>query len=292
MAQSEPALTLRQAFVAATRVLRKAGTKTPELDARLLLCHAAGLTHEDFVARGGEVLPPETARRLQSHIERRAACEPVSRITGLREFYGRSFAVDGSVLDPRPDTETLIEAALDVVEARRGGKAPLRLIDLGTGSGCILLTLLAELPDARGLGTDVSAAALRVARANAGRFGVADRVSFAVSDWLDAVSGKFDLVLSNPPYIARSEIGVLALEVAGHDPRCALDGGEDGLDAYRRIAREARRVLTPDGHILLEIGAAQAEAVASLLVENGFPAEKISRRRDLAGRPRVIVAGV
>ncbi|WP_414675663.1 peptide chain release factor N(5)-glutamine methyltransferase [Methyloceanibacter sp.] len=282
--------TLREAFVSAADQLREAGIEAPELDARLLLCHAAGLAHEDFVARAGEVLPPRAFDRLQAHIERRAAREPVSRITGVREFYGRHFLIEGSVLDPRPDTETVVEAALDLIETRRGRGASLRLIDLGTGSGCILLTLLAELPNARGLGTDLSRDALRVAHANAERLGVADRASFTVSDWLDAVSGEFDLVLSNPPYIARGEIGGLAAEVARYDPHIALDGGGDGLDAYRRIASGAAKVLAPGGHILLEIGATQADAVTSLLCQGGFLAEKINHRRDLAGRPRVIVA--
>lgn len=283
---------IRDAFVETVAALREAGNETPELDARLLVCHAAGLTHEAFVARAGEGLPPGAAARLRAFLARRAGGEPVSRITGLREFYGRGFAIDATVLDPRPDTETLIEAALDVVASKGAREAPLRLIDLGTGSGCILLTLLAELPNARGLGTDASEDALCVARANAERLGLAGRARFAVSDWLDAVSGEFDLVLSNPPYIASADIGALAPEVARHDPRRALDGGEDGLDAYRRIAREALRVLAPQGHILLEIGAAQAEPVAKLLAESGFPAKKIGLRADLAGRQRVLVAGV
>lgn len=287
----QPSRSIRHAFVEAVAALRKAGAETPELDARLLVCHAAGLTHEAFVARAGEGLPPEAAARLRASLARRAGGEPVSRITGTREFYGRSFAVDERVLDPRPDTEILIEAALDLIDRGAGRKAPLRIVDLGTGSGCILITLLAELPNARGLGTDISADALRAAEANAARLGVAERASFAHSDWLEAVSGQFDLIVCNPPYIASGEIDGLAPEVARHDPRLALDGGEDGLDAYRQIARDAAKVLAPGGRILLEIGATQAEAVTGLLGESGLHAGKIGVRRDLAGRPRVLVAG-
>lgn len=268
-------------------MLRAAGIETPQLGARLLLCHAAGLTHEGFVARAHDALAPELAARFRVALDRRVRREPVSRITSTREFYGRSFRVDANVLDPRPDTETLIEAALDLIEktGRRG--EPLRLLDLGTGTGCILLTLLAELPGARGLGTDLSFEALRVAEANAQQLGVADRASFLVSDWCEAISGKFDLILSNPPYIASGEIGALAPEVALHDPHLALDGGPDGLEAYRRIAAGAARLLAPKGRILVEIGASQATAVAGLLRDGEFLVEKDGLRLDLAGRPRV-----
>jgi release factor glutamine methyltransferase len=279
-------------FITAVSALREARVETPELDARLLLCHAAGLSHEGFVARAGDTLAPDAAERLDAAVARRLAHEPVSRITGTREFYGRSFIVDDSVLDPRPDTETLIEAALDLVEKRDKRDEPLRLLDLGTGTGCILLTLLAELPQARGLGTDLAHEALRVAEANAQRLGLADRGSFLVSDWCEAISGEFDLILSNPPYIASGEIAGLAPEVALHDPKIALDGGPDGLAAYRRIAADAGRLLAARGQILVEIGACQGQAVADVLGEAGFLVEKNGLRHDLAGRPRVVVARV
>jgi release factor glutamine methyltransferase len=283
---------VQQAFIEATAVLRMAGIETAELDARLLVCHAAGLTHEGFVAQAREALTPDVAMRLDGLVERRATREPISRITGTREFYGRSFLVDTGTLDPRADTETLIEAALGLL-ARAGKRdQPLRLLDLGTGTGCILLTLLAELPQATGVGTDLSLAALRLAETNAERLGVATRASFLVSDWLDAVSGEFDLIVSNPPYIATAEIEGLAPEVARHDPLLALDGGPDGLEAYRRIAAGARQLLEPKGQILVEIGAAQGPGVAGLLREEGFLVEKGSPRLDLAGRPRVVVATI
>ena len=281
---------VRQAFFETASVLREAGIETPELDARLLLCHAAALTHESFVARAGEALQPEAAIRLEALVRRRASREPISRITGTREFYGRSFLVDESALDPRPDTETLIEVALALIEKTGRREEPLRLLDLGTGTGCILVTLLAELAKARGLGTDLSPAALRLAEANARRLGVAGRASFLASDWLDAIHGEFDLIVSNPPYIASGEIERLAPEVAHHDPYLALDGGPDGLKAYRRIAAGAARLVAPKGAILVEIGASQAPAVAGLLRDGGFLVENDGLSFDLGGRPRVVVA--
>jgi release factor glutamine methyltransferase len=284
--------TLAQAFAATASRLRQAGIETPELDARVLLCHAAGLTHETYIARAREALPADAAPRLQHAIARRLAREPAARITGTREFYGRSFILGKDTLDPRPDTETLIEAALDIVRERCWQEKPLKLLDLGTGTGCILVTLLAELPGAVGLGTDLSPGALAIAAANARAHGVGPRASFAAADWLDAVSGKFDLILSNPPYLAASEIGGLAKEVAFHDPHLALDGGRDGLEAYRRIAMRARDILTKDGRLLVEIGPGQGDDVAAIFARAGLTPKRGEGRRDLAGRPRVVVAGL
>jgi release factor glutamine methyltransferase len=284
--------TLSQAFAATAGALRHAGIGTPELDARLLLCHAAGLTHEGYIARARDVLHPDEAARLEGAIARRLKREPVARIKGEREFYGRSFILGPDTLDPRPDTETLIEAALDFVRARGWRERKLTLLDLGTGTGCILVTLLAELPQARGIGTDLSADALAIAAANAGSHGVSTRASFVAADWLDAVSGTFDLILSNPPYLATGEIAGLAEEVATYDPRLALDGGPDGLDAYRAIAARASDHLDQNGRILVEIGPGQGEAVAAIFAGAGLrPDEALGLRLDLAGRPRVVVAG-
>jgi release factor glutamine methyltransferase len=283
-------LTLGIAFVRAASVLREAGIETPELDARLLLCHATGLSHEAYVARAREVLAPEVAASFEASVLRRVAREPVSRILGVREFYGRQFLVDRHALDPRPDTETLIEAALELVERTALRESPLRLLDLGTGTGCILITLLAELPRAHGVGTDISGAALKLAAANADRLGVAGRARFVAANWLDGVEGSFELILSNPPYIASAQITNLAREVAGHDPRLALDGGPDGLDAYRCIAARAGQVLAPTGRILVEIGPDQAAAVADILGAAGFSLDREGNVRvDLAGRPRLVV---
>ena len=284
--------TLAQAFAATASRLRQAGIETPELDARVLLCHAAGLSHETCIARAREALPAEAAPRLQRAIARRLAREPVARIAGAREFYGRSFILGKDTLDPRPDTETLIEAALDVVRERDWQEKPLKLLDLGTGTGCILVTLLAELPRTVGLGTDLSLGALAIAAANARAHGVGSRASFAASDWLDGISGKFDLILSNPPYLAASEIAGLVKDVADYDPHLALNGGSDGLEAYRRIAMRARDMLTKDGRLLVEIGPGQEKDVAAIFARAGLTLERGEGRRDLAGRPRVIVAGV
>ncbi len=285
--------TVAAAFVTAAGTLRQAGVETPELDARLLLCHAAGLSHEAFIAGAREALLPDVAARLDGAIARRLNREPVARITGSREFYGRPFALGPEALDPRPDTETLIEAALDLVAMKGWQAKPLKLLDLGTGTGCILVTLLAELPLACGVGIDLSPDALTLAAANAGRHGVSSRVSFVAADWLDATVGAFDLVLSNPPYLAAGEIPGLANEVAAFDPRLALDGGADGLEAYRRIAARSRHVLAEGGRLLVEIGPAQGEAVAEIFAAAGLKCDdRGGVRRDLAGRPRVLVAGV
>jgi len=283
---------LQEAFIEAASLFRKVGIETPELDARLLLCHAAGLTHEAYIARAGGKLAADAAARLESFIARRLEREPVSRIIGTREFYGRDFLVDRHTLDPRPDTEIPIETALELGAQQGSRNRPRRLLDLGTGTGCILITLLAELPQARGLGTDISATALELAAANARRLGVAERARFVCSDWLGGINGKFELILSNPPYIPSAEIAGLAEEVARHDPRLALDGGADGLDAYRRIAAGAPQALAPNGKVLVEIGAGQAEAVAEIFAKAGLTLDgDTAIRRDLAGRARLVVAG-
>ena len=281
-------VTLHAAFAGAAGTLRQAGIETPELDARLLLCHAAELTHEAYIARSRERLRAETAVALAEALARRIAREPVSRITGTREFYGREFSVGPETLDPRPDTETLIEAALALAEERGGRSRPLSLLDLGTGTGCVLVTLLAELPGAHGLGTDFSEVALGLAAENAARLGVGERADFLAADWLETIDGRFDLVLSNPPYLSTAEIETLAEEVRRYDPRRALAGGMDGLDAYRRIAARAASVMAEDARLLLEIGPTQVEAVAEILGRAGLAVDAV--KQDLASRPRVMVA--
>ncbi|MGB2931034.1 MAG: peptide chain release factor N(5)-glutamine methyltransferase [Methyloceanibacter sp.] len=283
--------TLQRAFASAARLLRHAEVETPELDARLLLCHAAGLSHEAYISRRDDTLEPGAATRFGSLVERRLEGEPVSRITGVREFYGRPFRLDASTLDPRADTETLIEAALGLID-REGWRArPLRLLDLGTGTGCILITLLAELPQATGLGIDLSPPALALARENARALGVEARALFVASDWLHAIGGAFDLVVANPPYIVTGDIEGLSREVGAFDPLTALDGGPDGLSAYRHILRRLGEVLHSGGIVLLETGADQTEAVLALLVKAGLDAgEGEWMWRDLGGRPRVVGA--
>jgi release factor glutamine methyltransferase len=277
---------LRETFAAAVSVLREAGVETPELDARLLLCHAAGLTHEAYVARMADMLSPQAAAQFRNCLERRVAREPVARILGLREFYGRDFLIDRHALDPRPDTETLIEAAL----GRVARDQPLRLLDVGTGNGCILITLLAELPLAIGIGTDISGSALALAARNAQRLGVADRAALVAGDWLEPLNDSFDLIVSNPPYVTTGEIARLAPEVRLHDPLLALDGGADGLAAYRWMAGAAAKALRPGGTLIVEIGADQADAVLSLFRASGLSVDERGLRHDLGGRPRAVIA--
>jgi release factor glutamine methyltransferase len=283
-------MTMERAFAAAARAFSQAGVEMPVLDARLLVCRATGLTHEAFVAQSARPLEAEAAARLEEYVARRLRREPVSRIMGEREFYGRRFLLDASALDPRPDTETLIETALGLVDANGWRQRKLKLLDLGTGTGCVLLTLLAELPYAEGIATDLSQAALALASANAHRLGVEARAAFIATDWLDGVRGTFDLMLSNPPYIPAGKIAGLSPEVAGYDPRLALDGGADGLDPYRRIAAGALERLHPEGSLIVEIGAGQGESVSALFREGGLAAGDEAVRRDLAGRPRCVVA--
>ncbi len=270
-----------EAIARGAAALAGAGVEDPARDARLLYRWAAGL---DGAALSAGLTEPAGAAELacfERAVTARAGRAPVSHITGTREFWGRSFAVTPAVLDPRPDTETLIAAALEGPPARQ-------ILDLGTGSGCILLTLLAEWPEARGSGIDISPEALAVAAGNARRLGLGARAAFRCGDWCDGLEGDFDLIVSNPPYIAEAEIAGLAPEVRLHEPRAALSGGADGLDAYRRIARSAGRFLAARGRMLLEIGPSQAATVRGILAAGGL--KVVSIRQDLDGRDRVIHA--
>lgn len=267
-----------EAQAAGARILQAAGVANPRTDARILLAYAFGVSRDRLVLLGDQPLSSEVAKTYQTVIAQRAARVPVSYITGQREFFGRNFVVTPAVLDPRPDTETLVERALE--------RPFERVLDLGTGSGCILLTLVAERPDARGLGTDISEAALAVARRNAERLRVADRASLSVSDWFQSVDGTFDLVVSNPPYIAASEMADLDPEVRENEPHLALTPGGDGLDAYRAIAVGLAKHLSPGGRVLLEIGPDQGAAVMALLADAGL--RQIQVLPDLDGRDRVV----
>lgn len=266
--------------------LKQAGLATPELDARLLVRGVTGASEIEMIREPGAFITAAEEAVLASFETRRLAGEPVARILGRREFWGLEFAVTPAVLDPRPDSETLVAAALDLL---RGIAAP-RILDLGTGSGCLLLAVLHERADARGLGVDISADALAVAQANAAALGLAPRAEFLQADWTAGVAGPFDLVLSNPPYIASAEIATLDRDVRDHDPRRALDGGADGLDAYRALALALAPVLKPGGHAVIELGVGQAAAVAALFDAGGFSATRTLA--DLAGVPRVLVAGL
>jgi release factor glutamine methyltransferase len=280
-----PGMTVAQARREVAGRLRGRGLDTPDLDARLIVGHALGLDHRALTDRSARPLTPAETERLDAFTARRLAHEPVSRILGTKEFWSLPLRITPAVLVPRPETETVVEAALAVIERRPS----LRIADLGVGSGAILLALLSELPDALGIGTDRDARALAVARDNAERLRLAARTGFVVCDFGAALGGRCDLVVSNPPYIPAAEIATLAPDVRDFDPRLALDGGCDGLAAYRAIAADARRLLAPGGWLAVEIGSGQAEAVTALLARNGL-AVADAPRRDLAGLPRVVVA--
>lgn len=270
---SEPAAviglcTLREAATRITASLRDAGFDAPEREARALVLAATEVPAARYIAEPLLPLDPAQSARLEAFLARRLQHEPLSRIRGWREFFGRPFRVTPDTLDPRPDTETLIEAALEIAAERGWRDAPLRIIDVGTGTGCLLLTLLAELPKATGLGTDVSWAALAVAHDNAVRLGLEARAEFRTASALDGIHGPFDLLVSNPPYISTDAIGGLEPAVRDYDPRAALEGGFDGLDVYRAIACGLGRCV-PDGVALFEIGAGQAPDVASILAAAG-----------------------
>lgn len=275
-----------EAFRRVAGSLRAAGIATAELDARLLVCASCGLSLEAFVARPERAMTQEERDRLHMLAARRAQREPVSRILGKREFWSRDFLIGPATLDPRADTETLVAAALALAVEVAPAQAPISVLDLGTGSGCVLLAILSELPQARGVGLDISPDALHIARRNAAALGVEDRASFVASDWTQAIAARFDLVVANPPYVATEAIGRLAPEVARFDPPVALDGGGDGLDAYRRIVPALRGVVHRGGAAVLEVGAGQAAAVTGMLMGAGFPA--VRPWADLAGTTRCL----
>jgi release factor glutamine methyltransferase len=286
---TEPA-TVRAAIADLTAAFRSRGLPSAELDARLLVLDACGLSHEAYLLAPSRGLSSAERAAIASASARRLAREPVSRILGHREFWGRRFALSPSVLDPRPDTETLVETALDILRDEGRTAADLRILDLGTGTGCILLTLLAELPNAWGLGVDRDMAALAIARGNAASLGLTERAAFACSNWADAVCGPFDLVISNPPYIPAADIETLEPEVRCHDPRLALDGGADGLDAYRRIIGDQARVVAPNGWLIFEFGVNQVMEILTLLgyTESKGATGGCKIRRDMAGIERVV----
>jgi release factor glutamine methyltransferase len=266
----------------AKRALAETGNPTAGLDARLLLQQAAGISHEALIADPHLRIAPEAAATFHAWLNRRLAGEPVSRILGEKEFYGRAFRITPATLDPRPDTETLIAAALAFMPADQA----CRLIDLGTGSGIIGVTLLAERRNAHAVMTDVSGAALAVARENAERHGVSARATFAQGHWFAGACGSFDLVLSNPPYIRDTILPTLAPEVRNFDPESALLAGPDGLRAYREIAAVAGSFIAAGGSVIVEIGEGQAVEIEDIFVAQGF----VSQRRwpDLAGHVRCL----
>ncbi|MCZ4268254.1 peptide chain release factor N(5)-glutamine methyltransferase [Rhodobacteraceae bacterium R_SAG6] len=271
--------TAAQAMVAATARLRAAGVDDPARDARVLLAHAARIEAARVTLIAPEELSHEVAERYDQLISLRAIRVPVSHLIGERDFYGRRFKVSADVLDPRPETETLIEAALSEPFER--------VLDLGVGSGCILVTLLAEQQGALGLGVDLSEAACLQASANAVLYRVEARADIRQSDWFSAVKGQFDLIVSNPPYIALNEMDDLSEEVREHEPQMALTDGADGLSAYRLICAGLGRHLAQGGRVLVEIGPTQGAAVAEMMRAAGLV--EVTVLPDLDGRDRVVL---
>ncbi|MDJ0946780.1 MAG: peptide chain release factor N(5)-glutamine methyltransferase [Kiloniellales bacterium] len=278
-------LEVGEALRRGTLRLRRAGVEAASRDARLLLAEAAGQARTRLTAFPERRLNAGELAAYETFLARRARREPVSRILGRREFWSLDFAVTADTLDPRPETETLVEAVLARLPDRR---AHLRVLDLGSGSGCILLALLSELTAARGLGVDRSVAAVEVARGNAEALGLQDRAAFRVGDWAEDLAGTWQAIVSNPPYIVESEIEDLAPEVRVYDPLQALSGGRDGLDAYRVLLPQAARLLAPEGLLALEVGFGQADVVQGLAEAVGLKVQE--RVRDLAGRERCLIA--
>jgi release factor glutamine methyltransferase len=291
---ADTALTIAAARRNLARQFSNTGLDAPDLDARILVGHALRLDHAALAAQADRRLTDAEAAAIAALARRRLNREPVVRIVGTREFWGLPLALNADTLVPRPETETVVEAALAALGDARG--RALRVADLDTGSGALLLALLSELPAAHGVGTDISVAALGCARSNAAVLGLADRASFVACDHGAALGGAalgggFDLVVANPPYVASGDIAGLQPEVRDFDPRRALDGGSDGLAAYRAIAGDARRLLAPHGLLVLELGAGQLVAVGSLTAAAGL-APAGACRSDLSGVPRALAVMV
>jgi release factor glutamine methyltransferase len=273
--------TWRSVLAEATDRLRSAGVEDAARNARLLLADALGTDVAGLIARERDAPDARLLATLETMLERRCAGEPVSRIRGWKEFYGRRFIVTPDVLDPRPETELLVEMALAACPSNG------RVLDLGVGSGCVLLSILAERADIFGMGVDVSTQALDVADRNMRELGLANRARLQSGDWSSAGrNGTWDVVVSNPPYIPSQDLAGLDREVREHDPQLALDGGRDGLDAYRALSPAAHDGLVPGGWVLLEVGAGQSDAVQALLAGAGF--QTVGARRDLGGHERVV----
>ncbi len=282
-------MTRAELIAAIARRLARAGIEDPRREARLLLARGLGLGMEALIAEPRAPLSRSELRKAAMVTRRRAAREPLSRIIETREFWSREFLIDASVLDPRPASETLVEVGLAKVAARvSASPGPCRVLDLGTGSGCLLLAVLSELPGATGLGVDISFEALRIARRNAVRLGLDRRAFFVQANWLSGLDGGWDMILANPPYVESGAIARLAPEVSGYDPPLALDGGEDGLDCYRAIVPELRRALRPGGVVVFEVGAGQADALAGMLRTAGL--SEVETYEDMQGHQRCVAA--
>jgi len=282
------ALTVEQARRDAAKRLTAASGNATELDARLLVGHALGLDLTGMIMAANRILTPGETAQLDALIVRRLAGEPVARIVGHKEFWGLSLSLSPATLVPRPDTETVVELALQMLRDSVASRAP-RIADLGTGTGAILLALLSELPEATGVGTDISGEAVETATANALSLGLAARASFIRCDYASALTGPFDLIVSNPPYISSGDIAGLAVEVRDHDPRAALDGGPDGLAAYRALIPQAAAILAPGAALVVEAGQGQVAQIDALMTAAGLVPHR-APKADLAGIPRAVGA--
>jgi release factor glutamine methyltransferase len=272
---------------AVTARFKSSGIDSAELDARILLGAVLGLDLTGMITAASRLLTSDESIRLEDFIRRRLAGEPVARILGRKEFWGLPLQLSAATLVPRPDTETVVELALEMLRAVSPSGRPLRIADLGTGSGAILLALLSELANAFGYGTDINVEALRTARGNAVDLGLASRAEFLACDYAAALTGPFDLIVSNPPYIRSADIPGLAAEVRDHDPRRALDGGTDGLDAYRALVPQAARLLVSGGLLAVEVGVGQSTDVERLMASAGLTLEG-PPKADLAGIRRAV----
>ena len=275
-----------------TAHLARAGIEGAGGDVRRLAAAALGVSGAAVLMEPEQVLTTAELQLLRAFVERRRQREPVSRILGERDFYGRTFAISPATLDPRPDSETVIAAALEIAREEGWMSRPIRILDVGTGSGCLLLTLLCELPQAAGLGTDISAAALDTASLNAGRLGLDRRVTWLRADGLESIAGPFHMLVANPPYVRTTEIPGLEPEVRDFDPIQALDGGPDGLAMYRSLVPKIADVTPSGGWVVLEVGHDQAADVAALLAskEAGMDVARIRIHHDVAGKRRCVAA--
>jgi release factor glutamine methyltransferase len=280
--------TIETARRALTAQLKRAGVESADLDARILVGSVFDLDLTGLIATAARILTDVEAERLEGFARRRIAGEPAARIVDLKEFWGLPLRLSPATLVPRPDTETVVEAALEILRTESKCDSSLRIADLGTGSGAILLALLSELPAAFGVGTDISVLALLTARDNARQLGFAARTAFVACDYAAALAGPFDLMVSNPPYIRSAHIASLDAEVRDHDPHRALDGGIDGLDAYRLIAPQAARLLALGGTLIMEVGHDQSTDVQGLLTAAGL-APAGPPKSDLAGIHRAVM---
>ena len=287
MTESFTGQTVEAARRALTARFKSNAIESADLDARLLVGEVLGLDLTGLITAAQRQLTADQSLRLEDFAHRRLHGEPVARIVGHKEFWGLPLKLSAATLVPRPDTETVVELALELLRAGGALSRKFRIADLGTGSGAILLALLSELPNAHGFGTDISPAALQTADANAASAGLADRTTFIACDYASGLTGSFDLIVSNPPYIRSVDIAGLAVDVREYDPLAALDGGADGLDAYRALIPQAAGLLAPGAALVVEAGQGQSGPIEALMRAAGLmPA--IAPKADLAGIPRAV----